>query len=271
MAILSVKHLSFGYAEKSVLKDINFSVQQGAVCGLLGPNGSGKTTLLKCINGLLKTQRGQVVVGGRAVGALTRRNIADLMAVVPQNTAAAFSFTSLQMVIMARAARLGVFGAPSRKDYFEAEKVIDNLGMAYLKDWGFNELSGGEKQMVLLARALFQTPRILLLDEPTAHLDFKNQYAVLDMVKAVTRTRNLTTIMTLHDPNLALRYCNQMVMLKQGTVHRKGAAADVFEVRALESLYGMKVSIENSDHGKCFVMPLAQEEISHPPRKLRSL
>jgi len=257
MEILSVHDLSFDYATNPVLKDIGFSVEAGTICGLLGPNASGKTTLLKCISGILKTKKGQVSIGGKAVGEFSKKAIAGLIAVVPQCATVAFSFTSLQMVVMARVARLGVSGRPSRKDYQDAEAALAELGLEHLKNRAFTELSGGEKQMVLLARAIFQNPCLLLLDEPTSHLDFKNQHVILDMVQTITGAKNLTTIITLHDPNLAARYCSRMVMLKQGRVHRKGRTEDVFEERTLESMYGMKVSIENSCHGKCFVMPLA--------------
>ncbi len=272
MAMLSVHDLSYGYSARPVLRNIGFSVPAGTICGLLGPNASGKTTLLKCINGILKPAGGQVQIGGRVVAELSRKTLAGLMAMVPQLATVAFSFTALQMVVMARTAELGAFGTPSRKDYRDAEQALAELGLMHLKDRGFNELSGGERQMVLLARALFQNPCMLLLDEPTSHLDFRNQHIVLDMVRTVTRARNLTTIVTLHDPNLALRYCSRMVMMKQGRVHREGAAEDVFEEEALEAMYGMKVSIESNCSGKCFVMPSADEGrpvLQRPERHLK--
>jgi len=177
-------------------------------------------------------------------------------------TTVAFSFSALQMVVMGRTAKLGALGRPSKRDYRDAEAALEDLGVANLKHRAFNTLSGGERQIVLLARALFQNPSILLLDEPTSHLDFKNQYLIMDMVRSMTRSRNLTSLVTLHDPNMAARYCGQMVMLKQGRVHRKGMTEDVFEEGALESLYGMKVSIENGPQGKCFVMPSADSRAS---------
>ena len=222
MALLVIRDLSFDYANKPVLRDIGFSVHAGTICGLLGPNASGKTTLLKCINGVLKPDRGQILIGGKSIAALSRKTIAGLVAVVPQITAIAFSFTVLQIVVMARAGRFGIFGAPSRKDCREAEKTLAELGLMHLKDRAFNELSGGERQMVLLARALFQNPRMLLLDEPTSHLDFKHQHSILEMVQRIAKEKNLTTIVTLHDPNLAARYCGEMVMMKHGRVYQKG-------------------------------------------------
>ena len=259
--MLAVHDLSFDYDSKPTLCDIDFAVEPGMICGLLGPNASGKSTLFKLINGILKPKRGRVTVKGVEIALLSRSAIAGIMAVVPQYAAAAFSFTALQMVVMGRSAKLGALGRPSRKDYREAEAALEDLGAANLKHRAFNTLSGGERQIILLARALFQGPSILLLDEPTSHLDFKNQYLIMDMVQSMTRSRNLTSLITLHDPNLAARYCGQMVMLKQGRVHRKGMTEDVFEARALESLYGMKVSIENGSSGKCYVTPSADDRI----------
>lgn len=258
METLLVQGLGFNYVDRPVLSDISFSAKSGSVCGLLGPNGSGKTTLLKCINGFLKPQRGQVFIEGKPVVNLSRKAIARLMAVVPQLATPVFSFTALQMVVMGRVARLGAFATPSRQHYRDAEAILDELGIGYLTHCGVNEMSGGERQMVLLARALFQSPKILLLDEPTAHLDFRNQYLVMDRVRSITLEKKLTTLVTLHDPNLAARYCSQMVMLKQGRVHRQGITADVFEARTLGSMYGMNVSVENGCSGNCFVMPSVQ-------------
>lgn len=260
--MLAVHDLSFDYDSKPTLRDIDFAVEPGMMCGLLGPNASGKSTLFKLINGILQPKRGRVFVKGVDVARLSRRAVAGLMAVVPQYASAAFSFTALQMVVMGRTSRLGALGRPSQKDYHDAEAVLDDLGVSDLKHRAFTMLSGGERQIVLLARALFQDPCILLLDEPTSHLDFKNQYLIMDMVQSMTRSRNLTSLITLHDPNLAARYCGQMVMLKQGRVHRKGMTEDVFDERALESLYGMKVSIENGPFRKCFVMPSADARTS---------
>ena len=259
---LAVHDLSFDYNTKPTLRDIDFSVEPGMICGLLGPNASGKSTLFKLINGILKPKRGRVIVEGMEISRLSRSAVAGLMAVVPQMTTVVFSFTALQMVVMGRTAKLGALGRPSRKDYHDAEATLDDLGVANLKQRAFNTLSGGERQIVLLARALFQNPAILLLDEPTSHLDFKNQYLIMDMVQAMTKSRNLTSLITLHDPNMAAQYCGQMVMLKKGRVHRKGMTEDVFDERALESLYGMKVSIENGPRGKCFVMPSADSRAS---------
>ncbi len=252
---LSIVNLSFDYRQKTVLRDISFTVGKGDVCGLLGPNASGKTTLLKCINNVLKPGKGHVLVDGLRLAELSRPEVARLMAVVPQQTTTAFAFTALQMVVMGRAARLGKLKLPSQKDFREAAESMDELGIGGLAHRNFNELSGGERQLVLLARAMFQNTPILLLDEPTSHLDFKNQFMIMDMVREVTKTRNLTTIISLHDPNLAWSYCTRMVMLKQGRVYLEGLRDAVFEAKTLEAVYGMKVAIESISQGRAVVVP----------------
>lgn len=149
--LLSVAGLGYGYRKKRVLHEISFTVEKGAICGLLGPNASGKTTLLKCINGVLAARPGEVNVHGKNIGDMSRQEIARLMAVVPQQMTLAFAFTALQMVVMGRAAQLGRLSLPSGRDRDDAKGAMDELGVGDLADRPFNELSGGERQLVLLA------------------------------------------------------------------------------------------------------------------------
>ena len=256
---LSVGAISFDYRKKQVLDCISFSIARGAICGLLGPNASGKTTLLKCINGVLQPREGEVKANGQIISNLSRQEIARLMAVVPQQTSLAFAFTALQMVIMGRAARLDTLRLPSRQDRVEAERALETLGIGSLAGRFFNELSGGERQLVLLGRALYQDTPILLLDEPTSHLDFRNQYLIMDVVRDMTRRNGLATLVSLHDPNLAARYCTQLVVLKDGKLYREGPTEEVFERRTLEEVYGMEVVIERPPGRPATVMPLVTD------------
>lgn len=253
--LLSIVNLDFDYAHKGVLKDVSFGVKPGTICGLLGPNASGKSTLLKCINGVLKPKAGYVSVYGTQVKDLSRSKIARLMAVVPQQMTVVFAFTTLDMVVMGRAARLERFRLPSQKDYVEAMRCLDELGLGSLWQRRFNELSGGERQLVLLARAMFQDTTILLLDEPTSHLDFKNQFMIMDRVYDITRAKNLTAVISLHDPNLAARYCTHMVMLKEGQIHFEGSRGEAIKPDVLGSMYGMNVMIESTGQGDAIVLP----------------
>jgi iron complex transport system ATP-binding protein len=252
---LTVHELEYAYRENKVLKNITFSVNDGEICGLLGPNGSGKTTLLKCINGIFGYGNGSVKVKGQNIGKLSREEIAKLMAVVPQDLSVVFSFTVLQIVIMGGGARFGLTGIPTEKDYLNALDVLKELGIVHLADRRYNELSGGEKQIVLIARALFQKPMILLLDEPTSHLDFKRQYTIMELIKKITAEKNLTTLVTLHDPNIAGRYCSKLVMLREGRIVYHGSRSEIFNTKSLEATYGMKVKIENTKKGIEYVLP----------------
>jgi iron complex transport system ATP-binding protein len=258
--IVLVDGIGFGYRSKPVLRDITFGVGRGSLCGLLGPNASGKTTLLKCLNGILSPKKGTVRVVGRMVSDLSRRETARLMAVVPQSMNLVFSFTALQMVVMGRAARLASLKLPSESDRDEARAALEDLGVGNLADRPFNQLCGGERQLVLLARAIYQDTPILLLDEPTSHLDFRNQYRIMDMVSDITRRKSLATIVTLHDPNLAARYCTHLVVLKEGRLHRQGPLDTVFEPSTLEEVYGIKVVVEQTPNGPA-VMPVASRRM----------
>ena len=255
MAVLDVHNLHFDYDTVTVLKGVTFTATPGTVLGLLGPNASGKTTLLKCINGLLHPGRGHVSLSGQPVAGMPRKTLAGLMAVVPQQTGAAFSFTARDMVVMAKASGLSMWQRPSPKAYAGAEQALADLGAGNLAHRMFNTLSGGERQIILLARAMFQSPAVLLLDEPTAHLDFKNQHLMLDMVRAVTRENRLTTVVTLHDPNLTSRYCDEIVMLKQGRVIGYGPVQEVLREETLESMYGLKVTVQNLLNGRHLITP----------------
>lgn len=257
---LSVKGLSFGYRGKTVLHDIGFSVERGSLCGLLGPNASGKTTLLKCVNGVLNPASGRVSVDGAAIGGMTRRQLARLMAVVPQQISLAFSFTALQMVVMGRAARMAALELPSSRDREQARAAMAELGVEPLAERLFNELSGGERQLVLLARALFQETPVLLLDEPTSHLDFRNQYLIMDVVSRLTREKGLATLVTLHDPNLAARYCTHLAVLREGRLHRAGPLEAVFKQETLEEAYGMDVVVNPLPGGASVVLPAPRRE-----------
>jgi len=259
--ILEIKQLDFAYGRRKVLEDINFSVASGCMCGLLGNNGSGKTTLLKCINYLLTPAKGCVKIMDMDIKKMSRKELASLIAMVPQNTSTIFAFSVLDIVVMGRAAVLGQMGVPGVKEYEGAQKVLDEIGIGYLGMRIFNELSGGERQMVMLARALYQDTKILLLDEPTSHLDFKNQYIILEMVKSLTIQKDLTTIITVHDPNLAGRYCNQIVMLNKGRILNQGASEKVFCKNILSEVYEMDITIENTENGRKVVVP-AEEVLS---------
>ncbi len=253
--ILVIENIDFRYGARKTLSNLSFSVREGEICGLLGPNGSGKTTLLKCINRILKINSGKITIGGRDLAKLSREEIAGLIAVVPQELNVVFSFTVMQMVLMAGSIRFGLSGTAKRHDHGRALEILEELHIKHLAERRYNELSGGEKQMVLIARALFQKAGILLLDEPTSHLDFKRQYLIMEMIRKITKEKDLTTIMTLHDPNTAGRYCDRLVMLNNGRISHQGLRGKVFHAAHLEALYDMKINMQRTDTGAEYVLP----------------
>ncbi|MCL1911255.1 MAG: ABC transporter ATP-binding protein [Leptospirales bacterium] len=257
--MLRVENIDFSYGARSVLKNVSFTVKRGEICGLLGPNGCGKTTLFKCINGILEPKGGSIILGGRSIKQMRREEIAKLIAVVPQELHVVFGFTVLQMVIMGGTGRFGFSGIPKESDYVEAYAILEELGIAGLAGRRYNELSGGEKQMVLIARAIFQKADIMLLDEPTSHLDFKRQYFIMETVKRITAEKGLTTIITLHDPNTAGRYCTHLVMLNSGCVCHCGEREAAFNRENLESTYNMKIKIEYTRNMTECVFPDSDE------------
>jgi iron complex transport system ATP-binding protein len=253
--ILIIDHIDFRYGENKILDDVSFSVARGEICGLLGPNGSGKTTLLKCINRILESETGLIKIRGLDISRLSRREISRLIAVVPQELNIMFSFTVLQMVLMGGSGRYGFSGIPGRRDYSNAMEVLEELNMDRFAGRRYNELSGGEKQMVLIAKALFQKAQILLLDEPISHLDFKRQYTIMELIKKITADKGLTTLITLHDPNIAGRYCQRLIMLNGGSVVHQGLRDAVFHSESLGAIYDMKIRIEYTDAGTGYVLP----------------
>lgn len=257
--ILVMDKVDFSYREKKTLSNISFSVRKGEICGLLGPNGSGKTTLLKCINGILNNDTGSITIQGRDVARLSREEIAKLIAMVPQELNMVFSFTVLQTVLMAGSARFGISGIAKKDDCLSALEILEELHIEHLAERRYNELSGGEKQMVLIARALFQKAGILLLDEPTSHLDFKRQYVIMELIRKITREKHLTTVMTLHDPNTAGRYCDRLIMMNNGCICHQGLRDKVFHVESLESIYGMRINMGYTDTGAAYVHPAYEQ------------
>ena len=257
--ILQVESVDFSYRQRKVLSNVSFSVKAGEICGFLGPNGSGKTTLLKCINRVLNNEAGTIRIHGRDVTNLSRADIAKLVAVVPQELAIMFPFTVMQIVLMGGSGRFGPSGVPGKKDYSAAMEVLRELHAKHLADQRYNELSGGEKQVVLIARALFQKTEILLLDEPISHLDFRRQHLIMELIKRITEVRRLTTLITLHDPNTAGRYCDRLIMLNEGKIFHQGSRDEIFHAEALGSIYEMKIKIERTDGGTDYVLPAYEQ------------
>jgi len=238
--ILEAANLTIGYRDRVVGRELSVALAGGEVLALLGPNGGGKTTLLKTLLGLIRPHAGQIRLGGRPLGAYSARERARLVAYVPQFHAPTFAFTVETMVVMGRTAHGGLFGRPSAADHAVARRVLDRIGIAHLADRPYPMISGGERQLALLARALAQEPRFIVLDEPTASLDFGNQGKVLREIRGLAAS-GLGVMFTTHDPNHALRAADRAFLLRDGRRIAEGSVRTVLTRAQLETLYGAPV------------------------------
>ncbi|MDQ7094559.1 ABC transporter ATP-binding protein [Desulfosporosinus sp. PR] len=237
-----LKDIKCGYGGKTVLQDISFAVEAGEVLCVLGPNGTGKTTLFKTILGLLKPLAGEILIDGNNSLHWSRTKMAQVIGYIPQAQNTSFPFSVMDMILMGRTAHLGNFASPTKKDRKIAEQVIATLDISLLKQRIFTELSGGEKQLVLIARALAQEPKMLVMDEPTSALDFGNQLKVLGQVKELAR-QGLAIIMASHVPDHAFFYATKVMLLNQGGLFGLGKANEVITEKGLRELYGVNVKI----------------------------
>jgi iron complex transport system ATP-binding protein len=240
--ILTVDRLAFGYPGHPVGQDASFELSPGEVFCLLGANGSGKTTLFKTVLGLLPAQGGIVFLNGQDITRWSRRRLAQAMGYVPQAHLAYFPFSVLETVLMGRTARMRLFATPSRADVAAAEHALQTLNIAHLRDAIYTRISGGERQLTLIARALAQEPQMLVMDEPTASLDFGNQMLVIEQIRMLA-ARGMGIILSTHDPDHAFLCAQRVAMLQDGKFVRLGAPADVITAESLKLLYGVDVSV----------------------------
>lgn len=255
---LEAENLSFSYGSRQVLRGVSFTLEPATCLGLVGPNGSGKSTLIKCLNRIL-VPTGQVRLDGREMRSMGSMEIARCMSYVPQVLTVGMAITVFDFLLMGR--RPHVRWSVSDRDVEKVTQAIQLLGLQDLAFRKTTQVSGGERQKVLIARALAQEPSILLLDEPTSSLDLRHQMEVMDLVRTLARERGMGVFMALHDLNLAARYCDRIMMLKEGAIVGEGAPSELFVPSFLQSVYGIEVSIHQE--GKIpYVVPLRpiQEE-----------
>ncbi len=255
--MIEVKNLSFSYDKSTpVLRDISFTLRGGECCAVLGNNGAGKSTLLKCIDRILRPQRGEVLLDGRDVSALPRRQLAREIAYVAQNERPG-ELTVFDTVLLGR--RPYIRWEATERDRALVTSLLKQLGLSSLALRPLSRLSGGERQKVLLARALAQQPRLLLLDEPTASLDPRNQHEVLRLIRRLARERELGVLTVLHDLNLALRYCDRFLLLRGG-----GVFAESLTPESIEAVYQMRADLIEH-RGVPIVVPFPEGAVKKLP------
>ena len=233
--MIEVQNLSFSYGHHPVLSHVGFTAQSGECVGILGNNGAGKSTLITCINRIRTPDSGSVLIDGKAVGNMSRRELARSVAYVAQKNEMSQT-TVFDCVLLGR--KPYIRWAVGEEDLRLCTAMIHRVGLEALELRSLDELSGGELQKVMLARALVQRPKVLLLDEPTSNLDLRNQYEMMELVREVAREQHITVLIVIHDLNLALRYCDRFFFLKDGSGYRYGGL-EVVDQHTIESVYGV--------------------------------
>lgn len=257
MAVLEAKQLTLGYDGRRVVRDLHLLARPGGVLALAGPNGAGKTTLLRALARLLRPERGVVLLDGRDIRGLSSREMARRVGLVPQGELLDWPITVEQVVALGRAAHRGWFLPLSRSDQAALDWALAQTGLLPLRDRLVTTLSGGEQQRVLIARALAQEPNVLLLDEPTAHLDLRFQGAVLGLVRRLAHECGLAVVVSLHDLNLVALYADRVALIADGELLAEGTPWEIFTVELLERAYGVPVSVTAHPlYGTPMVTPL---------------
>ena len=239
---IEIKNLSFSYGERPVLHDISFSVDRGEFLSILGPNGVGKSTLFRCMLGLLSGYTGQVLVDGIDTRSFSVREAAKHIAYIPQSSRSIFNYSVFDIILMGRTSGLSTFRSPGKADKELCRWAMEKVGITRLSDRCFHRLSGGEQQLVLIARALVQKAPILMLDEPTANLDFGNQLLVLEQARALAR-EGYTVIQTTHHPEQSYMFSDRILAIQKGRVLTEGSPKDVLTEENIRALYGADVDI----------------------------
>lgn len=245
--IITLNRVRFSYEPgKIILNDLSMDILPGTITAILGPNGTGKTTLLHTMLGLLKAQDGQIIIANQPIEAFTRRELSKMIGLVPQSEFVPFNFSVNEYVLLGRTPQLGFLDMPGQDDLQEVERVIRELDLVSLRDRPVNELSGGEQQMVILARALVQNPQVLLLDEPTSHLDLGNKSRLLDILQHLA-AQGVTVVFTTHDPDAAAMIAQNVILIKSGQVLDSGPLVRVLTGEKLSLTYGTTVEVRNID------------------------
>lgn len=251
MKTIDIRDVSFAYGKKTheVLKKVSFSANEGDLLAVLGPNGVGKSTLFKCVLGFMKNYSGTILLNGKDIKSLTHKEISKQIAYIPQSTHPVFNYEVLDVVLMGLTSSLKLLASPKQEHIVEAREALESLGIGHLEHAGYGEISGGERQLVLIARALVQKSKILIMDEPTANLDYGNQFRVMQRVSGLAKD-GYTVILSTHNPDHALLYANRVVMMYGGKIIAEGTPEDVLNAGIIKDVYGVDVHIESFENTK---------------------
>jgi iron complex transport system ATP-binding protein len=249
MSLLRVEQLFCGYvADKPIIKGVSLAVYDGDFVGIVGPNGSGKTTLLRALTGLLKAQSGLINIGRQRIEHLTRSELARRVAFVPQLMEPVEGFSVEEMVLLGRTPYFDRFSFEDEEDLRAVNRAIEEVKIENLRERPITELSGGEFQRVAIARALAQEPKVLLLDEPTSHLDIRYQIKLCQLLRRIRKSCSI--LATFHDLNLAARFCSSLILIKEGEIIAAGSPAEVVTPENIWSAYRVKVKVKNNPNTK---------------------
>lgn len=253
--IIEGEGINFSYDGTEVLKGISISISKGKWVGLLGANGAGKSTLLKIMSGILNPKSGKLLYKMKEIKSLDKREIAKKIAYVPQSSSFGFPFTVAEVVLMGRAPYFGKFEFERERDWEIARHAMETVGIGHLQDRLVTEISGGEKQLTSLARALAQEPEIMVLDEPTTSLDLKHRTEIMKLLAKLKYEKNISLIWATHDIFSALFYFDEIIMLKDGKVFAAGNTEEVLTEEILAAVYGIDVTVRK-ENGRIFVLPM---------------
>jgi iron complex transport system ATP-binding protein len=257
-AVLEAHELGFAYGGRRVLDSASLRAAPGEIVGLIGPNGSGKSTIIKIMSGVLAGYQGTVLLDGRDPRALGRREVARTLAVVPQETTFSLPFTVLEIVLFGRHPYMGRLAFDAAEDVAHARHALTRCGALHLAERSIHELSSGERQRVVFARALAQEPRVLLLDEPASFLDIRHQIELYELVRSLAEQGAASILLVVHDLNLAAEYCDRVYLLRQGRVETSGPTAEVFTYANLSRVFETDLYVDqNTITGKLMVVPLS--------------
>ena len=238
MTKLEMQNVTLGYGHKVVVKDITLQMKPGEMLGFVGPNGCGKSTIIKALSRVISPYSGRILLDGKNISTISRRDLSRLLGVVPQMPLLPSAFTAFEVVLMGRNPHLGLFQYEGPKDMAITWRAMAKTSVQHLAERRIGELSGGEIQCVVIARVLAQETEVILLDEPTANLDIGRQVEILDVIKGMCRENGLIVIAALHDLNLAAQYCSRLVLINNGRIHAEGTPTEVITDDNIKEVYG---------------------------------